>query len=87
MNAAYVGLVFGIVNYGSVFNLPLSSIKLTMNLPRFGLPAYWLEDRIGRATLLLIGLPNMAWIMLVLAFCFKLDNDNPAKTPLIYVCF
>jgi MFS family permease len=30
-----------------------------------GLPAYWLSDKIGRSVLLAIGLPNMAWSMLV----------------------
>lgn len=51
----------------------------------FGIPAYWLEERVGRATLLLIGLPNMAWMMLGLAFSFNIHPDNPARRKLIYV--
>ncbi|KAF2846158.1 MFS general substrate transporter [Plenodomus tracheiphilus IPT5] len=49
----------------------------------FGLPAYWLSDVVGRSIMLAIGLPNMAWSMLVFAFLFKLDGS--AKVPLISV--
>ena len=48
---------------------------------RSGLPAYWLIETIGRSIMLLIGLPNMAWLMLVLACCFEIKNC--ARLPLI----
>ena len=35
--------------------------------------------------MLLLGLPNMAWLTLVFAFCFKIPDGNPARTPLISV--
>src|SRR5436189_2359825 len=50
---------------------------------RSGLPAYWKIETIGRSILLLIGLPNMAWLMFVLAFCFEIKSD--ARMPLVVV--
>ena len=47
-----------------------------------GLPSYWLEDWVGRSVLMMIGLPNLAWLMLILAFCFKLSPDSSARNPL-----
>ncbi|KAH9869803.1 hypothetical protein IAQ61_007016 [Plenodomus lingam] len=49
----------------------------------FGLPAYWLSDVIGRSIMLALGLPNMAWSMLVFAFLFKIEGE--AKVPLVSV--
>jgi MFS family permease len=49
-----------------------------------GLPAYWLSDKIGRAIMLAIGLPNMAWSMLVLALLFQID-ESTVRTPLVAV--
>lgn len=48
----------------------------------FGLPAYWLSDKIGRSIMLALGLPNMAWSILVFAFLFKINNSN-VRTPCI----
>ncbi|KAH7361111.1 major facilitator superfamily domain-containing protein [Pyrenochaeta sp. MPI-SDFR-AT-0127] len=50
----------------------------------FGLPAYWLSDRIGRSIMLALGLPNMAWSMLVFAFLFKVPNLS-ARVPLVSI--
>ncbi|KAF3048629.1 hypothetical protein E8E11_004853 [Didymella keratinophila] len=47
-----------------------------------GLPAYWLSDRIGRSIMLAIGLPNMAWSMLVLALFFQIDESTHRFTQL-----
>lgn len=49
----------------------------------FGLPAYWLSDKVGRSVMLVIGLPNLAWLMLVFAFCFKVKDS--AQIPLVSV--
>ncbi|KAJ4338177.1 hypothetical protein N0V87_004154 [Didymella glomerata] len=49
-----------------------------------GLPAYWLSDRIGRSIMLAMGLPNMAWSMLVLALLFQID-ESTLRTPLVAV--
>ncbi|KAH7091340.1 major facilitator superfamily domain-containing protein [Paraphoma chrysanthemicola] len=49
-----------------------------------GLPAYWLSDKIGRSIMLLLGLPNMAWSMLVFAFLFKI-SDTSVQVPLVSV--
>lgn len=48
-----------------------------------GLPAYWLSDRVGRSIMLALGLPNMAWSMLVFAFLCKIKGS--ARTPLVSV--
>ncbi|CAO2654080.1 Nn.00g108130.m01.CDS01 [Neocucurbitaria sp. VM-36] len=50
----------------------------------FGLPAYWLSDKIGRSIMLALGLPNMAWSMLVFAFLFKIP-DSSVRTPLVSI--
>ncbi|KAF1978786.1 MFS general substrate transporter [Bimuria novae-zelandiae CBS 107.79] len=50
-----------------------------------GLPAYWLSDRIGRSILLAIGLPNMAWSMLVFAMLFQMPEGSSARVPLVSV--
>lgn len=50
----------------------------------FGLPAYSLSDRLGRSNLLCLGLPNMAWSMLVFAFLFKL-HDQSVRVPMVSV--
>lgn len=50
----------------------------------FGLPAYWLSDKIGRSNMLCIGLPNTAWSMLAFAFLFKIQ-DQSIRTPLFGV--
>ena len=50
----------------------------------FGLPAYWLSDKIGRSIMLALGLPNMAWSMLVFAFLFKIP-DASVRTPLVSI--
>lgn len=50
-----------------------------------GIPAYWLSDKIGRSILLAIGLPNMAWAMLVFALLFKIPEDSPARAPLVSI--
>jgi MFS family permease len=42
----------------------------------FGLPAYWLSDKVGRSVMLALGLPNMAWAMLVFAFLFKIPSSS-----------
>jgi MFS family permease len=42
----------------------------------FGIPAYWLSDKVGRSIMLALGLPNMAWSMLVLAFLFKIPDSS-----------
>jgi len=48
-----------------------------------GLPAYMLEERVGRSILLLLGLPNMAWLMLILSLCFLIHSGSPARNPVI----
>ncbi|KAF1848807.1 MFS general substrate transporter [Cucurbitaria berberidis CBS 394.84] len=50
----------------------------------FGLPAYWLSDKIGRSIMLALGLPNMAWSMLVFAFLFKIPNES-VRVPLVSI--
>ncbi|KAL6705663.1 hypothetical protein ACN47E_006452 [Coniothyrium glycines] len=47
----------------------------------FGLPAYWLSDKVGRSIMLMLGLPNMAWSMLVFAFLFKIPQAS-IRTPM-----
>ncbi|KAF2732388.1 MFS general substrate transporter [Polyplosphaeria fusca] len=49
-----------------------------------GIPAYWFSDKYGRSIMLAIGLPNMAWSMLVFAFLFKI-NDDAAKIVMISI--
>ena len=51
----------------------------------FGLPAYWSSDRLGRSIMLLLGLPNMAWSILVFAFLFKISESESVRTPLISI--
>jgi MFS family permease len=49
----------------------------------FGLPAFWLLDRVGRATMLLLGFIPMFILMLVLAFSFKAQaTGDPNNIPL-----
>lgn len=48
-----------------------------------GLLVYWLSDICGRSILLAIGLPNMAWSILLLTFLFKLPEGSRARTALI----
>ena len=55
------------------------------NVHRGGIPAYWLSDVYGRSILLAVGLPNMAWSMLVFAFMFKIPEGNPARVPLVSI--
>jgi len=50
-----------------------------------GLPAYWLSDKIGRSILLAIGLPNMAWSMLVFALLFQIPDGSAARLPLVSI--
>ncbi|KAI4611744.1 hypothetical protein J4E83_007995 [Alternaria metachromatica] len=50
----------------------------------FGLPAYWSSDRLGRSVMLLLGLPNMAWSILVFAFLFKI-TDTSVQIPLVSI--
>jgi Sugar (and other) transporter len=49
----------------------------------FGLLTPFLSDRLGRTTLLLLGLPVMSVVMFILAAIFKLEHDNSARTPVI----
>ncbi|KAF1828804.1 hypothetical protein BDW02DRAFT_614210 [Decorospora gaudefroyi] len=51
----------------------------------FGLPAYWLSDKVGRSIMLALGLPNMAWSMLVFAFLFKIPNDSSIRIPMLSI--
>ncbi|OXV10921.1 hypothetical protein Egran_01318 [Elaphomyces granulatus] len=49
----------------------------------FGLPAFWLLDRVGRSTMLLLGFIPMFILMLVLAFSFKAQaTGDPSNIPL-----
>jgi MFS family permease len=50
-----------------------------------GLPAYWLSDKVGRSIMLAIGLPNMAWSMLVFAFLFKIPDSSSVKVPMVAI--
>lgn len=50
----------------------------------FGLPAYWLSDKVGRSIMLALGLPNMGWSMLVFAFLFKIPQSS-VRVPLVSV--
>jgi hypothetical protein len=50
-----------------------------------GLPAYWLSDKIGRSILLALGLPNMAWSMLVFALLFQIPDGSPTRVPLVSI--
>ncbi|KAI4947472.1 hypothetical protein J4E91_006826 [Alternaria rosae] len=50
----------------------------------FGLPAYWSSDRLGRSVMLLLGLPNMAWSILVFAFLFKIP-DPSVQIPMVSI--
>ena len=50
----------------------------------FGLPAYWLSDKVGRSIMLALGLPNMAWSMFVFAFLFK-TPDSSVRVPLVSI--
>ena len=52
---------------------------------RFGTPAFWLLDGVGRASMLLIDFVPMAALMLILAFCFELGPESDARLPLIGV--
>lgn len=49
-----------------------------------GLPAYWLSDRVGRSVMLSLGLPNMAWSMLVFALLFKI-TESAVRIPMISI--
>ena len=49
-----------------------------------GLPAYHLADKVGRSIMLALGLPNMAWSMLVVALLFRIENYS-VRTPLVAV--
>lgn len=49
-----------------------------------GLPAYWLADKIGRSIMLAIGLPNMAWLMLIFAFLFKI-KESSVQVPMVSI--
>jgi MFS family permease len=51
----------------------------------FGTPAFWLVDRVGRATMLLLGFVPMFVFMLVLAFSFKGGANDEARVPLVAV--
>lgn len=51
----------------------------------FGLPSFFLSDRFGRVTLLLLGLPVKSILILILGLLFLMDSDNPARTPLVAV--
>ncbi|OCK95717.1 uncharacterized protein K441DRAFT_555485, partial [Cenococcum geophilum 1.58] len=51
----------------------------------FGLPAYWPSEKYGRSIMLPPGPPNPAWLMPVFAFCFKIPDGSPARTPLISI--
>ncbi|KAN0071903.1 Sugar transporter domain containing protein [Elaphomyces granulatus] len=49
----------------------------------FGLPAFWLLDRVGRSTMLLLGFIPMSILMLVLAFSFEPQaTGDPNNIPL-----
>jgi nitrate/nitrite transporter NarK len=64
---------------------PISSSNSMLTNVRFGTPAFWLLDRIGRTTMLLLGFLPMFVLMLVLAFCFKTNQDGSARVPLVGV--
>lgn len=51
----------------------------------FGVPAFWLLESVGRATLLISGFVPMAVAMLILAFCFKEGVEGDARVPLVAV--
>jgi hypothetical protein len=46
------------------------------------IPLVRLSDKIGRSIMLALGLPNMAWSMLVFAFLFKI-TDTSVKVPMV----
>ncbi|USP75004.1 uncharacterized protein yc1106_02278 [Curvularia clavata] len=50
----------------------------------FGLPAYWLADKVGRSNLLCLGFPNMAWSILVFGFLFHI-HDQSVRVPMVSI--
>lgn len=50
-----------------------------------GLPSYWLSDKFGRSIMLLFGLPNTAWSMLVFALLFQIREGSAARVPLVSI--
>jgi hypothetical protein len=48
------------------------------------MPAYRFSDKIGRSIMLAIGLPNMAWSMLVFAFLLKITNSS-VQVPMVSI--
>lgn len=49
----------------------------------FAFPALYTIDTFGRRNLLLFTFPNMAWTLLAAGFCFLIDQNSPARVPLI----
>ncbi|RYP10999.1 hypothetical protein DL764_000296 [Monosporascus ibericus] len=49
----------------------------------FGTPAFWLLDRVGRATMLLLGFVPMLVLMLSLAFSFEAEAQSDTRVALV----
>lgn len=82
--SAIIGLVFGISNY--LGGLPVSQgFAVCGRATLREVQAYWLSDRVGRSIMLAIGLPNMAWSMLVFAMLFQIPETSSARVPLVSV--
>lgn len=50
---------------------------------RFGIPSFWLLENVGRATMILLGLPFMFLFMLALAFGFKTGESGDLRAGLV----
>jgi hypothetical protein len=63
---------------------PFTLARIKINNTRFGLPAFWYLDKIGRANLLLLGFPPMFIFLLITALVFQVSKDA-GRLPLVSV--
>ncbi|KAF2867314.1 major facilitator superfamily domain-containing protein [Massariosphaeria phaeospora] len=85
---AFLGTTVWETSLGTSTNAKVSAIiGLLFGAANYvgGLPAYWLSDKVGRSIMLALGLPNMAWSMLVFAFIFQIPERSAARVPLVSI--